>query len=95
MKSFWVSWYHTADLGEFELSSPWWVSGERGYDQARTIVAAVRADHPEGARDQILTAYDVRPDDVEWRFCDERPDGWAPFTDRFPRADWMQWPAAA
>lgn len=104
MKSYWVSWYHTPDLGGFELSAPWWVSGARivadrlAFDEQREepiVCAAVRADHPEGARDRILTAYDVRPDGLEWRFVEERPSDWSPFTDRFPKTDWMQWPITA
>jgi hypothetical protein len=94
MRSFWISWYHTKELGGFELVAPWWYSGVRCADDADTICAAIRADHEEGAKDRILTAYDVRPDDVEWRFCNERPDDWSPFCDRFPKADWMTWPTA-
>lgn len=92
MKSYWVSWFHTPEtLGGFELHSPWWVSGLRCSDDADTVVAAIHADHEEGARDRVLRSYDVRPDDVEWRFVEERPDSWSPFCDRFPQADWMQW----
>lgn len=100
MKSYWISWYHKPELGGFELTAPWWRSGARlvasrfAFDEP-TICAAVRADHPEGARDRILTAYDVRPDDLEWRFVEERPDDWSPFSDRFPKAAWMEWPANA
>jgi hypothetical protein len=93
MKSYWVSWYHKFDnLGEFELHSPWWFSGSRVSDDADTVVAAIRADHEEGAKDRVLRSYDVRPDDVEWRFVEERPYEWVPFSGRFPKADWMQWP---
>lgn len=92
MKSYWVSWYHAPNLGGFELTAPWWVSGTRMNDDAQTIVAAIRADNPEGARDRVLRAYDVRPDDVEWRFVEERPDDWTPFSGRFPKADWMTFP---
>jgi len=34
---------------------------------------------------------DLMPEDVEWRFVEERPDDWSPFSDRFPQADWMEW----
>jgi hypothetical protein len=92
MKKFWLSWYHDpAKLGGFELTAPWWVSGTRMSDDADTVVAAVQADHPEGAKDRVLRSYDVPPDDVEWRFCEERPANWTPFCDRFPKADWMHW----
>lgn len=99
MKSFWMSWYHTPELGGFELSSPWWKSGVRlvatesgEIEEHPTICAAIRADHLEGAMDRVLTGYDVRPDDVEWRFFNEKPDDWSPFSERFPKADWMEWP---
>lgn len=91
MKKFWVSWFNPEDLGVFELHSPWWTSGYRGSDDAATICAAIRADHIEGAKDRVLRSYDVIPDDVEWRFVEERPDDWTPFSDRFQKADWMQW----
>lgn len=101
MKNYWISWYHRPELGGWELNSPWWISGARQMVdryarkepwEEPTVVAAIRADHPEGARDHILRCYDARPDNLEWRFCEERPADWSPFTDRFPKADWMQWP---
>jgi len=27
----------------------------------------------------------------EDRFVTQKPADWSPFSDRFPRADWMQW----
>lgn len=91
MKSYWLSWYDTL-YGKWELHSPWWVSGYRVADEARTICAAVRAPDEESAKRLIVMAHDEpRPRDLEWRFVDERPDDWSPFNDRFPRADWMKW----
>lgn len=100
LRPFWISWY--AVRTDFELHSPWWTSGWRiGCDDepdVPTICAAVMARDEEHARSLILAAYDEpRPDDLEWRFCSEKPAGWAPWvnpngTSRFQRAAWMQWP---
>jgi hypothetical protein len=32
------------------------------------------------------------PEKLQMRFIDARPDDWSPFSDRFVRGDWMQWP---
>lgn len=102
MKRFWISWYHTPVMGQFELHSPWWVSGARhvadrlAFDEVReepTICAAVQADHEEAAKAIVQASYDVPPHEIEWRFCEERPDDWSPFSGRFPKADWMKWTA--
>lgn len=89
MKCFWLSWWHTDKDGTFELHSPWWRSGWRGDDAS--VCAAVRAESEEAAKEIILASFDVRPVDLEWRFCEERPEDWSPFSDRFTRRDWMQW----
>lgn len=93
----WVSWYHIDSLGEFELHSPWWVSGCRlvgdldgDLREDPTMVAAVRAADAESAREFVIQSYDNPPVDLEWRFVDDLPDGPA-FTDRFPKGDWMAW----
>lgn len=93
MKSFWISWYSPPELGDFELVSPWWISGERLSDDALTICAAVRAEDEAGAEALIMAAYDKKPQSLEWRFCEELADDWKPgASDRFPAADWMVWP---
>lgn len=102
MKNFWVSWYQSST--PFTLESPWWVTGSRfitsrlAFDEEKeqdTICAAVQAADRQGATDVIIAAHDTPPRDLEWRFIEERPTGWSPFCDRFPRGDWMKWPAAA
>jgi hypothetical protein len=99
MKRFWISWYATGETGAWTLESPWWISGARiAYDKYGefldhpTVVAAVLAENEEAAKEVILAAHDRRPATIEWRFCSACPAGWSPFSDRFPRADWMQWP---
>lgn len=88
IRPFWVSWYGTGK--EFELHSPWWISGWR--DDQPTICAAVRAIDELSAKAQIIDAHDEVLDKLpEWRFVEERPEDWSPFSGRFPRADWMQW----
>lgn len=93
MKSFWISWWHDIEkLGEFELHSPWWRSGIRMSDDAESICAAIQGYDEAQAKERVLMSYDERPEDLEWRFVEERPDDWSPFSGRFPRAAWMQWP---
>lgn len=93
MKSYWLSWYCPLELrGMFELHWPWWVSGVRLGDEAETVCAAVRAESEKAAKRIIIDAHDEpRPDDLEWRFIEERPADWSPFNDRFQKADWMKW----
>jgi len=93
MTNFWLSWYHRPDDGVFEIHSPWWVSGY-AYDnegnELPTIVAAVKADSEDEAWQFVNLSYDNPPDSIDARFCDEMKKS-SPFSDRFPRAEWMQW----
>ena len=100
MSSFWISWYHRPDMGAFELHSPWWVSGRRVTHEPLkdvleepTVVAAVQAVDEIAAKNIVRQSYDAPPADIEWRFCEPRPDDWTPFNDRFPKAAWMRWDA--
>ena len=92
MKQFWVSWYAPmAEFSQFEWHGPWWISGET-FDGRFTACAAVCAESSEAAKSAIVAAYDS-PRELEWRFANERPDDWDPFSsDRFARAKWMKWP---
>lgn len=92
LKRFWVSWYATPRNGPFTLHTPWWLSGERCSDGAKTVCAAILAKDEAAAKEAIFAAHDVRPKQIELRFCNERPSDWDPFCDRFPRAKWMKWP---
>lgn len=100
LKKYWVSWFHRDELGAFELTTPWWESGSRisanrlAFDEPKvepSICAAVMASSPEDAQNRVLLAYDIRPTDIEWRFVEERPADWSPFSGRFPKAAWMEW----
>jgi hypothetical protein len=102
-KNFWISWYWPQDLGGFELNSPWWETGARVamsmktgkiIEETPTICAAVRAFDEEHAMTKVIASFDKKPSALEWRFCEEKPDGWSPFSDRFPRSDWMRWESA-
>lgn len=91
---FWLSWWHHPQrYANFELHTPWWVSGYRPDDDADSIVAAVMAESPTDAEGLIRLAYDTPPDRIEFRFVEPQQPGWEPFSDRFPRARWMRWPA--
>lgn len=89
--NWWLSWYHGKQYGEFELNSPWWMSGTRMNDEAITLCAAIKAKTEDNAKQIIFDAYDVCPDSIEFRFIEQRADDWSPFCDRFPKADWMRW----
>lgn len=93
-RPYWVSWWWVPALGGWELHSPWWVTGTRGEadDEAQSICAAVMATSEEAAKEVIRAAHDNRPRAIQWRFANECPEGWSPFTDRFPRRKWMKWP---
>jgi len=96
MRNFWISWEHRSDYGDFVLPSPWWVSGG-GNDglenQFDSICAAVRAEDEDDAKRIIIKSFDSVPpmDNFKWRFVDEKPENWSPFSDRFPRDQWMSW----
>ncbi len=92
-RPFWVSWWQTPDLPEFELHSPWWISGSRPGDGAASICAAVMAAYEDAARETVYRAFDERPDRLDFRFVTAQPAGWSPYCDRFQAADWMRWPA--
>lgn len=93
MKPFWISWYAVRHVS-FTLHWPWWFSGARlfsDFSEQKTVCAAVQAESEDAAKEIIFAAHDTRPKSIEWRFCEECPVNWSPFSDRFPRADWMQW----
>lgn len=94
LKPHWISWYQSQEkFGEFELHSPWWITGSYGDDDGATICAAVLAKDEEHARAIVRASYDdkTKAEGLQWRFCEERPVDWSPFTSRFRRAYWMQW----
>lgn len=99
-KNFWLSWYHDQRFGEFELNSPWWISGyawDHDDEELQTICAALRAKDENAVREKVYRSYDVRPAYLEFRFCELRDDDWIPWDVapgeqvRFPKADWMIW----
>jgi hypothetical protein len=90
--AFWLSWWHMEADGAFEIVSPWWVSGERG-DGAMAVCAAVLAVNEEAAKEAVMACHDLRPETLEWRFCEQKAAGWSPFSSRFVQAEWMQWSA--
>lgn len=96
MREWWLSWYHLPSYSEFEMHTPWWISGMRLNDDAATIVAMVRAPSEQEAWRVVQAAYDIAPKPgVEQRFCDEIPPGvplpWDHEDPRFAWAEWMVW----
>lgn len=80
------------------LTSPWWPDGVEttetslGLRQgtAPVFVAAVRA--VDKAHAERVVFRGVTGADVVVEFVKEMPSDWSPFSERFPRADWMDWP---
>lgn len=89
MTDYWVSWYNRTPLSQFELHSPWWVSGYT--DDADVMVAAVRAESEEAAFAQVRAAYDNDPGPIDERFIELLPG--SPFSGRFQQQAWMAWDA--
>ena len=91
-RNFWLSFIHTEEMGAYTLYWPWWVSGSRISDDARTVCVAIQATDDDAAKQMIFDAFDARPTAIEFRFLNEQPDDWSPFNGRFRRASWMAWP---
>lgn len=93
LKPYWCSFFVDFEFATFEYHGPWWVSGY-GPDDEKIVVAAVMATDAESAMETLRLAVDedVRPGSLTERFCEEFGDRPLPFSDRFARADWMQWP---
>jgi hypothetical protein len=86
----WLSWWHDpTTMGEFEMHTPWWVSGEdmRG---RKAIIAAIPTDDPEKAAKIVMKSFDKKPKSLEFRFNSVKQG--SPFCDRFRPAKWMRWP---
>lgn len=84
----WVSW---TGVESFTYHGPWWCSGYDARDRP-IFCAAIAARTEDAAQSTVEKAYDEFSD-LEWRFVKEQPAERSPFTDRFPRASWMRWPA--
>ena len=96
MFKLWLSWKHYRDMGPITLHWPWWISGSgcgpRG--EYTTICAAIQAESWAAALQIVRLSFDKVPNVLPLRFITEKDAGWSPFNERFPRADWMQWPEA-
>lgn len=95
MMNYWISYYvPTNRLSDFELHSPWWISGFTcDEDRERTtIVAAIQAESEEAAIERFMASFDSNPE-AELRFI-EAFDG-SPYSSRFQQADWMVWDESA
>lgn len=85
MERFWVSWWTrkyvtsrgTARVAPFQ----YWLTGETFEDNPQYSLCAVIDEkdekHVEKAVKKIFG-------DAAFRFCDEKPEGWTPASDRFP-----------
>jgi hypothetical protein len=86
LRIYWLSWISKDEFSGWELHWPWWTSGYG--DGSKTICAAIYAPNEEAVREVVYDCYDARPDRIEFRFIEERPDGFS-YTDRFPWRAWM------
>lgn len=95
-KRYWLSWHET---GPHDYKGPWWMSGSSTqmnpvtlmFGPIRHCFAAVIANNPYEAQSIIMNAHiGHRPS--SFLFCEERPESWEPFTDRFPKREGMIWP---
>lgn len=89
-KPYWLSWEHRG--GDFTLVTPWWISGYTA-DNHPVVSAAIMARNEAEARMKVHDSYTPSSRDTlpSFRFAEERPADWSPFSDRFPRASWMRW----
>lgn len=93
MKKYWISWKHCAYFSPFEIHSPWWISGKSADCEYSMICAALKAKDEEKACEFIYKSYDKEPKEIEFRFCQHQDKDWSPFSERFPKAEWMKWDA--
>jgi len=91
LRNYWISWYHEQHMSSGDMDFPHWCTGLRVHDDANTMVAAVQANNENAAKEIIYQAYTTRPNNIEWRFCDEFPRNESPYSERFPQAAWMKW----
>ena len=89
MNNYWISWYSPETNSEFEIHSPWWISGYSFDPDAVILVAAIRAESEEAAWKFIRDSYDEEPEITE-RFIEDLGDK-TPFSGRFPQSSWMAW----
>lgn len=104
MKKWWVSWFAHPFVG-FTLTSPWWLvdvssgvgkalgSAKFEASHGGVITAHVIAESDAQARQLIIAAHEV-PVVLTFRFTTRQGKYWTPFSQSFPRADWMVLPTA-
>lgn len=94
MKRFWISWEQPGeDYRPLSVQYPagflgWWCSGYAGDGSYSTLIALTDAESEQQAHEVIRKLWPEAPGGEkqfrhDWRFSEERPDGWTP-GDRFP-----------
>lgn len=91
LKTFWVSWYETADDPAPEVwplpdGVAWYITGCTADMEASTLCVLLSAPDEESAKKMIRRWWGHGRRKIEWRFCLEKPHGWTPGEDRFPEA---------
>lgn len=93
---FWMSFWLPNSVA-FEYKGPWWVSGHRfprGLDNdysEDSICAAVKAESERAAKELLLAGIEQPHQDVEWRFIEEKPADWSPYSGRFQKSEGVEW----
>ncbi len=87
MRIYWLSWENRNEFSNYELHWPWWISGSG--DGFNTICAAIVGRDEDAVREVVHDCYDARPDHIKFRFIEERPDDFVPYSDRFAWKSWM------
>lgn len=91
-KVYWISWYER-DCGDINEKigetldregMRTWLTGQTiEKPQKFTMCSRIESESQEAAEERILRLYENAPGlFVEWRFCQEHPEGWQP-GDRF------------
>jgi len=88
LKPYWLSWVATNH--DYCIHFPHWSSGEDA-DGNSILCCAVWATSEKKAKGIINNCHFAPNTNLSFRFCEEKPIGWTPFCERFPRANWMIW----
>lgn len=77
--TFWISFY----VGEVRVDGLWWVTGSTVAEPVRYSVCGVVT--AESAEEAVAKGRaSLEQPEAEVRFCDLKPEGWRPHSERFP-----------
>lgn len=83
LKTFWISWTHHRGMGRRKkLAGPCYLTAQ-GLEGERMFCTVLQAPSEEEAWALIRNSYRKKPENLDKRFCIEKPTGWSPNSDRF------------